>query len=239
MRAAARRAWYDSYIDTIVQRDVREFSRIHQSSAMPRLLSLVAARSGSTLVHADLARALGSIGHDTVRNYLSYLEIVFLIRYARPWSDNLTSKIAKTPKAYLTDSGLAASFIEVTPAALRRPGHPALGGLVETFVFGELTKAASLADTSARIYYLRDRDGREIDFILEARDGRIVAIEVKASTSPSADATRHLRWLRDKIGERLVAGIVLHLGEHVLPHGERILAVPLSALWGHAPLPDK
>jgi predicted AAA+ superfamily ATPase len=114
--------------------------------------------------------------------------------------------------------------------------HPALGGLLETFVFGELTKAAALAETTAAIYCFRDRDGREVDFVLEARDGRIVAIEVKASASPSGDATRHLTWLRDRLGDRFSLGIVLYLGEHTLPHGDRILAVPLSALWGHAPL---
>ena len=103
-------------------------------------------------------------------------------------------------------------------------------------LFGELTKAAALSETPAAIYCFRDRDGREIDFILEARDGRIVAIEVKASASPGDDATRHLRWLRDRLGDRFVVGIMLYLGEHTLPHGDRILAVPLSALWGHAPL---
>jgi uncharacterized protein len=234
--AAARRGWYDSYIDTIIQRDIREFARIHEANALPRLLELLAARAGGTLVHADLARSLDGVSPDTVRNYLSFLEMVFLIGYARPWSGNLTSRIVKTPKVYLTDSGLAANLIQATSEALRKPGHPALGGLVETFVFSELIKASALAETATSIYYFRDRDGREIDFVLESRDGRIVAIEVKASASPGGDATRHLAWLRDRLGDRFSLGIVLYLGEHTLPHGDRILAVPLSALWGHAPL---
>lgn len=233
---AARRNWYDSYIDTIVQRDIREFVRIQEAGALPRLLELLAARAGGPLVHADLARSLDGISPDTVRNYLTFLEMVFLIGYARPWSGNLTSRIAKAPKAYLTDAGLAANLVQATSEALRKPGHPALGGLVETFVFSELTKATALAETAVAIYYFRDRDGREIDFVLEARDGRIVAIEVKASASPGGDATRHLAWLRDRLGDRFSLGIVLYLGEHTLPHGDRILAVPLSALWGHAPL---
>jgi predicted AAA+ superfamily ATPase len=162
--------------------------------------------------------------------------MVFLIGYARPWSGNLTSRVAKTPKAYLTDSGLAANLVQVSPEALRQPGNAALGGLLETFVFSELTKASALAETTASIYYFRDPDGREVDFVLEARDGRVVAIEVKASASPGGDATRHLRWLRDRLGDRFVVGIMLYLGEHTLPHGDRILAVPSSALWGHAPL---
>lgn len=234
--AAARRGWYDSYVDTIVNRDVREFSRLQHADAILRLLELIAARSGSTLVIADLARSLGGLSTETVRTYLSYLETVFLIGYARPWSTNLTSKVARTPKAYITDTGLAAGLLQLTESALRRPGHPALGGLVETFVFNELTKAAALSEVAATIYYFGERDGREIDFVLEARDGRVVGIEVKASVSPSADATRGLAWLRDRLGDRFVRGVVLHMGEHALPHGDRITALPLSVLWNHADL---
>ncbi|HXM56751.1 MAG TPA: ATP-binding protein [Candidatus Dormibacteraeota bacterium] len=234
--AVARRGWYDSYVETIVNRDVREFSRLQHADALSRLLELIAARSGSTLVTTDLARSLGGLTPDTVRSYLSYLETVFLVGYARPWSNNLTSKVARAPKVYVTDAGLAANLLQVTEAALRRPGHPALGGLVETFVFSELTKAAALAEVGTTVYHYRERDGREIDFVLEARDGRVVAIEVKASVSPAADATRSLTWLRDKLGDRFVQGIVLHLGAHTLPHGDRITAAPLSLLWGHAPL---
>jgi predicted AAA+ superfamily ATPase len=230
---AARRSWYDSYVDTIVNRDVREFSRLHHAGAISRLLELIAARSGSPLVVADLARSLGGLSPETVRTYLSYLETVFLIAYARPWSTNLTSKVSRTPKAYVTDTGLAASLLQATEASLRPPGHAALGGLVETFVFTELTKAAALAEVPATIHHFRERDAREIDFVLEARDGRVVAIEVKASVSPPADAVRNLAWLRDRLGDRFVRGVLLHLGEHTLSHGDRITAAPLSALWAH------
>ncbi|HEY4027388.1 MAG TPA: DUF4143 domain-containing protein, partial [Candidatus Dormibacteraeota bacterium] len=96
--------------------------------------------------------------------------------------------------------------------------------------------AASLAEVATTVYFYRERDGREIDFVLEARDGRVAAIEVKASVSPTADATRNLTWLRDKLGERFLHGIVLHMGEHSLPHGDRVTAAPLSVLWGHASL---
>lgn len=231
--SAARLNWYNSYIETVIWRDVREFSRIQQAPALADLLALIAARAGSTLVHSDLARGLGNLSPDTVRNYLSYLEMVFLVGYARSWSTNLTSKVSKGSKAYITDSGLTSYLLGITTDALRRPGHPALGGLVETFVFGELRKAASLASTPASLYHLRDRDGREVDFVLETRDGRVVAIEVKASSSPARDSFRHLEWLRDKLGDRFVAGIVLHLGSHTLSHGDRLLAMPMSALWGH------
>ncbi|MGH7882034.1 MAG: ATP-binding protein [Candidatus Dormibacteraceae bacterium] len=230
---AIRQEWFNSYLDTVIQRDIREFAHLQQARALPALLALIAARAGSTLAMADLGRSLGGISGDTVRNYLSYLEMVFLLGYVPAWSTNLTTKVARTPKAYLIDSGLAAHLLQATPAGLSSPGHPALGGLTETFVFSELTKAVSLAETSVTLRHLRDRDGREIDFLLESRDGRIAAIEVKASMSPPGDATRHLSWLRDRLGDRFVGGVMLYFGTHSLSHGDRILALPLSALWGN------
>lgn len=223
--------WYDSYVRTIAQRDIRELSRVQHAGLLPALLRLVAARSGSTLVHRDLAAALGNLSPDTVRNYLAHLEMVFLIGYARPWSTNLTAKIAKTPKAYITDSGLAANLLGVTVDALYRPGHPALGPLVETFVFDELTTAASIAGTPAVIHHLRDRDGREIDFVLEERDGRLVAIEVKASAPhramlpatcipwaalrlPTSRRARALSWI---VGCLVMLGLIAVAGTVLAP----------------------
>jgi predicted AAA+ superfamily ATPase len=154
------------------------------------------------------------------------------------WSTSLTSRITKTPKAFITDSGLAAHLIRATPEALREPGHPALGGLVETFVFTELLKLRAQTSDGFDLYHYRDRDGREIDFICEMPDGRIVAIEVKASASPSRQDSRHLAWLRDKLGDRFVAGVVLHLGRHTLSYGDRITACPVSVLWNHSALDE-
>jgi predicted AAA+ superfamily ATPase len=86
------------------------------------------------------------------------------------------------------------------------------------------------------LHHFRDRDGREIDFVIEAPDGRLVGIEVKASASVTASDFRHLRWLADKVGDRLTAAIVLYLGEQALPFGDRMHAAPVSALWRHATL---
>ncbi len=231
--ATARSAWFDSYVRTVVTRDVRSFADIRHGEAVPTLLSLVAARSGSMVATADLARSVG-LSPTTTRDYLSYLDTVFLTVQLPAWSTNLSSKITKTPKAYVTDSGLAANLLGVDPEGLRRPGHAALGGLVETFVVTELGKLLSQQDSPAALRYYRDRDGREIDLVLEARDGRIVGIEVKASATARSDDFRHLRWLRDRLGDRFTAGVVLYLGEGTYSFGDRLLAAPLSTLWHHA-----
>jgi predicted AAA+ superfamily ATPase len=233
MSVRHRREWFDAYLRTVISRDVREFARIQHGDSIPKLLSLLAARAGSTSEISDLARST-ELTRDTVRNYLAYLCGVFLTATVPAWSTNFSAKAAKTAKIFLTDSGLAAFVLRVDQEALRRPGSSALGGLVETFAFTELTKLRSTTSEPFKIHYFRDRNGREIDFVLERYDGRIVGIEVKASASPSSKDASHLRWLRDSLGERFVAGVVLHLGERSVSLGDGIQMLPLSALWGHA-----
>ncbi|HXM58324.1 MAG TPA: ATP-binding protein, partial [Candidatus Dormibacteraeota bacterium] len=207
-----RRTWFDSYLRTVVSRDIVEFAQIERGAAVPRLLALLAARSGSATVVADLAGDL-EMNQQTIRNYLSYLNGVFLTVTVPPWSANLTAKAAKAPKTYLADTGLAAHVLMADASALRRPDHPAIGGLVESFVFTELTKLRSASSEPFKVHYYRDRGGREVDFVLERHDGLVAAIEVKATASPSSNHAANLVWLRDRVGDRFTAGIVLHLGD--------------------------
>jgi hypothetical protein len=229
----ARSAWFDGYLTTVINRDISDFAEIGKIRAIPRLLGLVAARAGSPLVIADLARS-ADLDRATVRNYLTYLDTVFLTTEVLSWSANLTSRLSKTPEVFLTDTGLSAHLLNVSEADLRRTGHPALGGLVENFVLTELMKLATVSDTPVSIWQFRENDNREIDFILEGPGGAVVGIEVKATTSPGADSAKHLRWLRERLGERFTAGVVLHLGQRASSFGDSIHAIPVSALWGHA-----
>jgi predicted AAA+ superfamily ATPase len=185
------------------------------------------------MVIADLARS-ADLDRATVRNYLTYLDTVFLTTEVPSWSTNLTSRLSKTPEVFLTDTGLAAHLLGTSEADLSRVGHPALGGLVETFVLTELMKLAAVSEEPVSIWQFRENDNREIDFVLEGPGGAVVGIEVKATTSPGADTAKHLRWLRDRLGERFTAGVVLHLGQRASSFGDNIHAVPVSALWGHA-----
>ncbi len=229
----ARSAWYDGYLSTVINRDISDFAEIGKVRAIPRLLGLVAARAGSPLVIADLARS-ADLDRATVRTYLTYLDTVFLTTEVLSWSTNLTSRLSKTPEVFLTDSGLAAHLVGTSAADLRRVGHPALGGLVETFVHAELMRLRTVSETPVSIWQFRENDNREIDFILEGPGGAVVGIEVKATTSPGADSAKHLRWLRDRLGERFTAGVVLHLGQRASSFGDGIHAIPVSALWDHS-----
>lgn len=234
--AGLRDDWFDSYVSTVVLRDVASFADVRHLSTVPRLLRIVAARSGSGLVVTDISQSLG-IAQPTVRDYLGYLDIVYLTSRLPVWSNNLTSRLTKTPKAYVTDAGLAASLVGADVQAVAQPGHQLSGMLTETFVFTELTRQLATSSVRADLSYYRDREGREVDFVLERRDGSVVGIEVKASGSVRSDAFSHLAWMRDKLGERFKAGYVVYLGEHVRPFGDRLAALPLSALWGGRGLP--
>lgn len=233
---AVRRSWYEGYLSTVIVRDIGDFASLRDAEVIPKVLSLVAARAGSPMVHADLARDL-AVRPETVRNYLTYLDVVFLTATVPAWSGNLTSKITKTPKVFVTDSGLAANLLRVTADTLRLPGHPVLGGLVETFVLSELMKLRTASDSGFTVYHLRDRDGAEVDFLLEGPDGKLAGAEVKASASPTSSDARHLRWLKGKLGDRMTAGVVLHLGSAAGSFGDNIFALPISALWAHRTLP--
>jgi predicted AAA+ superfamily ATPase len=184
---------------------------------------------------ADLARGL-ELSHATARDYLGYLDIVYLTANLPPWSTNLTSKLVKTPKAYVTDSGLASSLLGADPTALAAPGHELAGPLAETFVFTELTRQLATSELRAELSFFRDRDGREVDFVLERRDGTIVGIEVKAAATVRDDAFKHLRWMKDRLGARFAAGYVIYFGDQIRPFGPGMTALPLSALWAGQPL---
>lgn len=233
----ARRAWYDGYLSTVINRDIRDFATITQGDAFPRLLRLVAARVGGLAVLTDLAQSV-ELARDTVRNYLAHLEMVYLVTRLPAWSGNLTSRLTKAAKVYPTDSGLAAHLLGVDQLTLAEPGHSYLGPLVETFAATELMKARSYHDDRVDLFHFRTSDKREVDFILEDHRGRIVAVEIKASTSPRADAFHTLRWLARQLGTRFHAGILFHLGGEASSRGDRIYSLPLSALWNHEPLPE-
>ncbi len=107
-----------------------------------------------------------------------------------------------------------------------------LGALVESFAVAQLRSQCALLDDPPRLFHLRDANGRrEVDVIIEFSDGRAAGIEVKASAAPGPDDARHLRWLRDSIGDRFLAGAVLHTGPRPFRLDDSILALPLYSLW--------
>lgn len=146
----------------------------------------------------------------------------------------LPAKVVRRPKLYLTDTGVASALLGKDTAAIQRPTYPAAGALVETFVANEIAKQLTWCQTPARLFYFRDSDGAEVDLVVEADDGRVVAIEVKATSTPRPEDFRWLAHLRDRLdgvqGE-FTAGVILNTGQRRLPFGDRLVALPASDLW--------
>lgn len=230
----ARRVWFRNYLRTVVERDIKEATGARKAWQLPRVLSLLAARTAGELVvsHVHDDGGLGSRG--TTEDYIGYLQMAYLIHVLPAWSRNLTRKVTRHPKVHLVDTGLAAHVLGKNPGALARPTDPARGPLYETFVVNELLRQASWLDEEVRLHHLRDRDGAEIDIIVEAADGRVVGVEVKSSSTVGHSDARWLSWLRDKIGDDFVTGVVLHTGPRSFGLGDRILALPISQLWNAA-----
>jgi predicted AAA+ superfamily ATPase len=225
-----RSLWFDGYVETVTQRDARELVHVQRVEDVTRLLRILAARTAQELNLNDVATDLG-LPRSTLAGYLPLLESLYLVHRVPPWSRNLTSRVSKHPKLHLADSGLAAHLMGVSWRALERADTHARGALLETFVVGELRRQLSWAGVTLEVLHFRDHNGPEVDIVLEARDGRAAVIEVKASRSPRASDFRTIDLLRERLGDRFVHGVLLHLGPDALSFGERRTALPVSALW--------
>jgi predicted AAA+ superfamily ATPase len=192
-------------------------------------VKLVAARTATVLNVEGLARD-ARIPPSTMRRYLTLLDATCLLVRLPAWSNNRTSRATLAPKIHLADSGLAAHLVGASAKSLVRPPSDA-GPLLETFVVMELRRQLGWAEARATLSHFRTRDGVEVDVVIEAADGRIAGVEVKAGYRVDEADFRGLRHLRARAGDRFVAGVVLHAGERPLPFGDDLWATPISALW--------
>ena len=224
-----RRAWFNSYVSTILQRDIRDLANVEGLSAMPRLLSLLAARVGSLLNHSEVSRSLG-MPQTTLKRYMALLEATFLVQLLPAWSGNLGKRLVKSPKLYLNDTGLAASLLGMGDEAALRQAQ-VLGSLAEDFVVMELRKQAAWSQTEPGLFHYRTLTGQEVDVVLESPSGELVGIEVKTSATVNAADLKGLRALAEDAGKRFRQGVLLYQGREVVPFGEHLHAVPVDALW--------
>ncbi|MCL1800803.1 MAG: ATP-binding protein [Promicromonosporaceae bacterium] len=218
-----------NYVADIVNRDVMQLSEIEKGHAIRALIRTLAGRSGAPIVPSKIAAEL-EIDSKTVRNYLSLLEEVFLVKRIPPWTRRISARSVQQPKVAFVDSGIAAAVLNQSVSQLRKPGAP-LGPLLEGFVSMEIARQLSWSETRAELSHYRTKDGAEVDIILENSHGEVVGIEVKASASPKPEDFRGLHHLAERIGNDFRAGFVLHLGAETLPNGPSMAAVPVSALW--------
>ncbi len=230
LAARQRPGWFRDYVLTTIERDVVQLSGIRKVAEMGQLLRLFAARTGCELVMQGIIDD-APLERQAVYDHRAWLEIIHLITTLPAWSRNLTRRVKRHPKIFLTDPGLAAWLLGKTPDALDDPSDPATGQLVETFVFDELRRQLTWAATDVTLYHWQDRSGAEVDIVLEAADGRVAAIEIKTGQTAKPEWFRWLGQMRDTIADKFMTGIALYAGNDVLPFGDRLIAAPISSLW--------
>lgn len=224
-----RTIWYREYLETLIQRDVRELARIRSLHILPKLLELTAFQT-SKLVNVSELSGPFQLSRPTIREYLTLLESVFLVEELQPWHSNRTSRLIKTPKLHMGDTGLACMLLGLDSAALEK-NRTALGPLLETFMFQELKRQASWHEHNIRFYHFRDKDNFEVDIVLERNAYELAGVEVKASATVNTTDFRGLRKLKDIAQKQFECGVVFYDGTTIAGFGDNMYAVPIRLLW--------
>ena len=226
-----RRAnWYYDYVDALVQRDVLDLARIRRLDILPRLLVAAAGQTARLFNASDLATPF-AVSRPTIRDYLTLLERVFLLEHLPAWHGNRLSRLIKRPKLHLCDTGVAAALLGLDGPALAHD-RTLLGQLLETFVYQELRRQASWHDARMSFHHFRDKDGAEVDIVIERGAAAVAGVEVKASGTVRPRDFRGLRKLQRAVGDRFAGGVVIYDGEATVPFGDRLHAVPVRRLFG-------
>jgi predicted AAA+ superfamily ATPase len=226
---ARRRTWYRDLVETQIQRDVRDVARIHSLDALPRLLAITASYTARLLNVSDLAAPF-QMTRQTIHDYVTILERIFLVDRLPPWYGNRLSRLVKTAKLHMGDTGLACALLGIDTAALHAD-RDRLGPFLETFVLQELRRQASWQPEPVDFFHYRDRDDFEVDIVLERGSAAIAGVEVKAAATVTDGDFRGLRKLRDTAGRQFAAGVVLYDGTAAARFGDSLFAVPVRSLW--------
>ena len=225
---AFRRRWYASYLEQVVTRDAEGVGAGRDPVRLRRYLDVLAETTAGLPTDTTLVEA-GGINVRTAAAYDRLLQALGVLDVVPAWSANRLKRLTQRGKRYLTDGGLVAAALRTDAPSLLRDGA-LMGPILDTFVAAQVRAEASASDAMPRLYHLRDRDGHEIDLLLDyGRRGQL-AIQVKATSAPTRHDARHLIWLRERL-PTLRAGLVLHTGPRVYRLDDTIAAVPIAALW--------
>lgn len=224
-----RGRFFDSYLQNLIDREVRQLVEIERAPQLTTLIRLLAARSGSLVAPGSLESEL-QISRPTIARYMHLLEEVFLIKRVPGWSRNLGTRVTGATKLTFVDSGIASRLLAMDAHTLRRPGAP-FGPLLEGFVLSELARQLTWSQKPIDLYHYRDHNKVEVDAVLESRHRQVVGIEVKAASTVRSEDFSGLRRLAERLGDEFLVGIVLYTGNTTLPFGPNLRAMPVSALW--------
>lgn len=223
--------WFDGYLTTILQRDVRALAEIAKLNTLPNLLRILANRAGGLVNDADIARD-ASLNPVTSRNYKTLLKMLFLTFELAPWHRNISKRLIKSPKGYVTDTLLLCHLLQYELEDLEKNRPELFGHALENFVATEFLKLVANNDQRFDLLHFRTGDNKEVDFVLERPNGQLAGVEVKKRDRVDQSDFKGLQELQALSGKDFVCGVVLYRGRDVVPFGKNLWAVPMSNLWG-------
>ena len=227
---AGAQRWLRAYADALIERDMTDLARIGDVAQMSRLLSLIGSRTAAMANYADFARVLG-VPLTTVRRYLALAQAVFFSFELPAWAGNTTARLVRQPKLHLCDTGIACVLAGLDGKSMGN--QPILlGQIFETFVVTEVRKAAAWSPRDLRLSHFRSHAGREVDLVIEARDGTLCALEMKLGSTVRAGDFAGLRHLQETVGPKFRHGYVVHSGDRLVSFTPNLHALPVSSLRG-------
>nr|WP_315185360.1 DUF4143 domain-containing protein [uncultured Albidiferax sp.] len=231
--AKSVRRWHTDYLAALMARDLQDIAQIRRKDSMAQLLEVLAAWSCKLMDTSAIGAQL-ALARPTLESYINALESLFLVERLRPWVRTDYARVGKQDKLVMTDTGLVASLLRWQFDTARLDADQS-GKLVEGFVYAQLAAQLDAQDEPHQLAHYRDREQREIDFVVTTPDGSTVGIEVKAGSAVSADSFKHLRWFQERMVPpgQVFVGLVLYTGEQVLRFGPHLWAVPMHALWSN------
>lgn len=225
-----REQWHLDYINALLERDLRDIARITQQHEMQELVRILAAWSGKFMDISAIGSGL-SIRRATIDSYINALEALYMVERVYPWTRTDYERVGKQAKIYMTDSGMMSAVLRYRLDRIEMDADRS-GKLVETFIFNELAAIIDASNGKYQLFHYRDREKREIDFLIERDDQALLGIEIKSGSAISEADFKHLKWFRDNIAKnKSFIGIVLYTGSQGGSMGKQLYAVPMSALW--------
>ena len=221
LQGRGRKRWHTDYIHAILERDLREIAKIHRKDAMRELVNIVAAWSGKFMDLSAIGSGL-SIQRPTIESYINALETLYLVERVYPWTKTDYARVGKRSKLFMVDSGLMTSLLSWNMDRVRLDSDRS-GKLVETFAFNEIMAQVDAGDGRYELFHYRDREKREIDFLIEGEDDGLLGIEIKAGSAVNKSSFNHMRWFQNNlVKSKAFIGIILYTGQFPASFGNNL-----------------
>jgi predicted AAA+ superfamily ATPase len=227
-----KKEWYEDYLNSLILKDLKDISNIKKTDSVKNLINVMGAWSSKFIDLNAIGSGL-SLSRASLLSYVNSLEMLYLIERLPAWSKTHYDRVGKKEKLFMVDAGLMSHLLNWTKDKILFDGN-AIGILIETFVFNQLSVLIDVDEDYYQMFHYRDKDKREIDFIIENEQGDLIGIEVKAGSSISYDSFKHMHWFKENLAkDKNFKGIILYAGEHAIPFKNNFWALPISDLWSY------